>query len=83
MVPNKQGMIQSRKKRDKTHMRKYNSTINLTEMRCDGVNGIHVTHGSDKLLRTHNEPSGYIKGGEFLEEAGNFLKSSDKFAGRF
>lgn len=32
-------------------------------MRRDGVNWIHVSNGSDKLLCTYTEPSGYIKGG--------------------
>ena len=48
-------------------MVKHNSVINLTEMRCDGVNWIHVPNGSDKLLCTYTEPSGYIKA-EFLEQ---------------
>jgi hypothetical protein len=34
------------------------------------VDGIRVAYGSGKLLRTHTEPSGYIKRGEFLEPFG-------------
>jgi hypothetical protein len=44
-------------------MGKHNSIINLTEMRCDGVNWIHVSNCSDRLLCAYCELSGYIQGG--------------------
>jgi len=53
-------------------MGKHNSIINLTEMRCDGVNWIHVYNASDKLLCTYTEPPGYIQGGISLSVQINF-----------
>jgi hypothetical protein len=50
-------------------MGKHNSIINLTELRCDVVNWMNMPYGSDKLLCAITETSGYIKGGEFLEES--------------
>jgi hypothetical protein len=54
-------------------MGKHNSIINLTEMRCDGVNWIHVSNGSDKLLCAYFELSGYIQGGIPCTVQINFL----------